>query len=123
MTEQFLAELPDSPAGQERAEPASHPFTMLSPALEGTLDCWSGGGPIAYVEADFHGGDGHQTAAVWQTGSKVWGPARTRDFSGPREDWPINSALALLDVVPGQVADHHDLFLEVGLGQEQDMDG
>ncbi|MFF7051628.1 hypothetical protein ACFY94_25045 [Streptomyces griseorubiginosus] len=123
VTEQFLAELPDPPAGPEYAEPASHPFTVMSPVLEGTLGCWSRGGPIAYVEADFHGGDGHQTAAVWHTGSKVWGPAHSRDFSGPREDWPINAALALLDVVPGKVADPHDLFTQVGLGQEQDMGG
>ena len=77
------------------------------------------------MEADFHGGDGHQTAAVWRTGAKVWGPVHTRDFTGPREDWPINAALALLNVVPSssEEADYHDLFLEVGLGREQDMDG
>ncbi|MEW1914649.1 hypothetical protein AB0442_40810 [Kitasatospora sp. NPDC085895] len=96
-----------------------------APAFEQTLSHWSQDGPIAHVEADFHGRDGHQAAAVWRTGAKVWGPARTRDFTGPREDWPINAALALLDVVPRSAdeADHHDLFLEVGLGREQDTDG
>ncbi|MER7706098.1 hypothetical protein ABTX81_24795 [Kitasatospora sp. NPDC097605] len=88
--------------------------------LDGTLSAWSSeGGPIASVEADFHGGDGYQTAAVWRAGAKVWGPVRSRDFSGPREGWPINAALALLGVVPSG----HDLFLAVGLGREQDMDG
>ncbi|MFJ3793227.1 hypothetical protein [Kitasatospora sp. NPDC090091] len=96
-----------------------------APAFEQTLSHWSRGGPIAHVEADFHGGDGHQSAAVWRGGAQVWGPARTRDFTGPRDDWPINAALALLDVVPRSTeeADHRDLFLEVGLGREQDTDG
>ncbi|WP_436771174.1 hypothetical protein [Yinghuangia sp. YIM S09857] len=101
------------------------PFTVTSPVFEQTLSDWSRGGPIAYVEADFHGGDGCQAAAVWRTGAKAWGTARTWDFTGPREDWPINAALALLDVVPSSFerADHHDLFLEVGLGWEQDTEG
>ncbi|MER5350995.1 hypothetical protein ABT093_11745 [Kitasatospora sp. NPDC002551] len=94
-------------------------------AFEQTLGHWARGGPIAHVEADFHGGGGHQTAAVWRAGAKVWGPAHTRDFTGPREDWPVNAALALLGVVPTSAEDasHRDLFLEVGLGREQDMDG
>ncbi|MEU7900676.1 hypothetical protein AB0B45_48595 [Nonomuraea sp. NPDC049152] len=77
------------------------------------------------MEADFHGGDGYQTSAVWRSGSRVWGPAHTWDFTGPREGWPINAALARLGVVASssEEADHHDLFLEVGLGGEQDMDG
>ncbi|MEU1184929.1 hypothetical protein ABZ464_46430 [Streptomyces sp. NPDC005820] len=123
------AQLLEEPTGlltrQDGAEPESRPFTVMSPAFEQTLSHWSRGGPISYVEADFHGGDGYQTAAVWRSGAKVWGPVRTRDFTGPREDWPINAALALLDVLPSgsEEANHHDLFLEVGLGGEQDLDG
>ncbi|MFB7473530.1 hypothetical protein [Kitasatospora sp. NPDC056184] len=111
--------------GRDGAGPAGRPVTVMSPAFERTLGQWSRGGPIAYVEADFHGGHGHQSAAVWRDGAKVWGPARTRDFTGPREGWPINAALALLDVVPSGSAEagHRDLFLEVGLGWEQDLDG
>ncbi|OPC78466.1 hypothetical protein B4N89_37125 [Embleya scabrispora] len=80
---------------------------------------------MACVEADFHGGEGYQVAAVWRNGAMVWGPVHTRDFDGPREDWPINAALALLDVAPGgtEGAEHRDLFLDVGLGREQDMHG
>ncbi|MFB6892874.1 hypothetical protein ACFCX4_26580 [Kitasatospora sp. NPDC056327] len=101
------------------------PFTAGSPAFERTLASWSRGGPIAHVEAEFHGGDGHQGATVWRAGAKVWGPGRTRDFSGPRETWPINAALALLGAVPGgpRAADRQDLFLAVGLGREQDTAG
>jgi hypothetical protein len=125
VTKQLLAEPAGLVSGQDGAGPESQPFTVMCPAFEQVLSHWSRGGPIAYVEADFHGGDGCQTAAVWRTGAKVWGPAHTRDFTGPREDWPINAALALLDVVPSssEEVNHRDLFLEVGLGREQDMDG
>lgn len=57
-------------------------FTVMSPAFGQTLSHWSRTGPIAYVEADFHGGDGSQTAAVWKNGAKVLGPART-SIPGP----------------------------------------
>ncbi|MFI1586079.1 hypothetical protein [Embleya sp. NPDC020630] len=119
-----LFEEPVGPTGRDGAGPG-RPRTVMSAALERTLDHWSRGGPIACVEADFHGGDGYQIAAVWRNGARVWGPVHTRDFTGPREDWPINAALALLDVVPAGIegADHHDLFLEVGLGREQDTHG
>ncbi|GCD93014.1 hypothetical protein [Embleya hyalina] len=123
VTEGLLRE-PAGPAGRDGAGPG-RPFTALSAAFERVVGHWSRGGPIAYVEASFHGGDGSQTAAVWRNGARVWGPAHTRDFTGPRADWPINAALALLDVVPSgfEEADHDDLFLAVGLGREQDIDG
>ncbi|MET9843695.1 hypothetical protein [Streptomyces ossamyceticus] len=82
----------------------------------------SRGGPVAHVEADFWGGDGDQTAALWRAGVREWGPVHTSDFSGPRENWPINAALALLGVVPARpgAPDHRDLFAEVGLGRGRD---
>ncbi|MFJ8743013.1 hypothetical protein ACIRL2_26955 [Embleya sp. NPDC127516] len=125
VTKQLVEEPAGLPTGQDGAG-SGQPFTVMSPAFEQILSDWSRGGPIAYVEADFHGGHGYQTAAVWRTGAKVWGPAHTRVFTGPREDWPINAALALLDVVPSsseEASSHDDLFLEAGLGWEQDMDG
>ncbi|MFI5532083.1 hypothetical protein ACIA8O_26470 [Kitasatospora sp. NPDC051853] len=95
------------------------------PALEETLGDWSGEGPVAHVEAEFHGGTGHQSAALWRAGVRVWGPVRTRDFTGPRETWPINAALALLGVTPGGAGktDRCDLFQEAGLGWERDTEG
>lgn len=74
------------------------------------------------MQADFWGGEGDQTAALWRAGVREWGPVHTSEFSGPREDWPINAALARLGVAsagPG-APDHHDLFAEVGLGQGRD---
>lgn len=77
---------------------------------------------MAHVKADFWGGDGDQTAAVWRAGVREWGPVHTSEFSGPREEWPINAALARLGVaLAGQGAtDYRDLFVEVGLGQGRD---
>lgn len=80
------------------------------------------GGPLAHVQADFWGGEGDQTAALWRAGVQEWGPVHTSEFSGPREDWPINAALARLGVAsagPG-APDYRDRFVEVGLGQGRD---
>lgn len=81
-------------------------------------------GPVARLEADFWGGDGHQTASVWRAGVREWGPVHTADFDGPRDDWPINAALARLGVVraaPG-APEYRDLFVEVGLGRGRNED-
>ncbi|GAB7036191.1 hypothetical protein JCM9533A_00380 [Catenuloplanes niger JCM 9533] len=89
---------------------------------------WSVPGPLALVEATFHGGDGDQTAEVWRDGAPVWGPVSDDRFDGPREDWPINAALARLGVRPsGRTYAHDpgrplDLFDDVGLGMERDLD-
>ncbi|WP_416968762.1 hypothetical protein [Streptomyces sp. 4F14] len=98
----------------------------LSPALgEGlpeTLRELSRGGPIARLHADFWGGEGEQTASLWRAGAREWGPVHASDFTGPREEWPINAALARLGVTPAGPGspDHRDLFVEVGLGQGRD---
>ncbi|MEU6227969.1 hypothetical protein [Streptomyces sp. NPDC047042] len=77
---------------------------------------------MAHVRADFWGGEGDQTAALWRAGVLEWGPVHTSEFSGPREDWPINAALARLGValVSSGAPDYRDLFVEVGLGQGRD---
>ncbi|MFE6747379.1 hypothetical protein ACFVGM_16110 [Kitasatospora purpeofusca] len=145
VTEELLAELEGPPADLNGAGPECRLLGALFPAFgripSGTSGGWAFEGPIAHVEADFHGGHGHQTAVVYGPGTKVWGPVRDADFTGPREDWPINAALALLGVVPDgagaargpEEADHQDqgqerdrdrdLFLAVGLGREQDTAG
>ena len=98
----------------------------LSTALRGDLRNMLGdlsrGGPVAHVQADFWGGEGDQTAALWRAGVQVWGPVHTSEFSGPREEWPINAALARLGVTSAglDAPDYHDLFVEVGLGQGRD---
>ncbi|MFF3373040.1 hypothetical protein ACFYXF_08765 [Streptomyces sp. NPDC002680] len=96
--------------------------TALCGDLPRILRDLSQSGPVAHVKADFWGGDGDQVAALWRAGVREWGPVHASEFSGPREDWPINAALARLGVAsagPG-APDHRDLFVEVGLGQGRD---
>lgn len=99
---------------------ADRPFyQLMSPAFERSLSEWSRHGPIAYVEADFFGGDGYQSAVLWRDGAREWGPAFDCIFDGPQEMWPINAALARLGATLGDWA--LDLFAAIGLGLEQDM--
>ncbi|WP_433171346.1 hypothetical protein [Actinoallomurus sp. CA-150999] len=98
------------------------PFRLMSPAFAERLKDWSRGGRVAYVEADFWGGDGSQTAALWENGRQTWGPehAWIPATAKPCENWPINAVLARLGVV---ATGAFDLFDTVGLGQERDMEG
>ncbi|MBP2587107.1 hypothetical protein J3A78_007585 [Streptomyces sp. PvR006] len=94
----------------------------LRGGLPSVLRDLSRGGPVAHLVADFWGGDGEQTAAVWRGGEQQWGPVHTSEFRGPREEWPINAALTRLGLAPAGpgAPDHRDLFAEVGLGQGRD---
>uniref|UniRef100_UPI003F4962FE hypothetical protein n=1 Tax=Nonomuraea sp. CA-252377 TaxID=3240003 RepID=UPI003F4962FE len=96
------------------------PFKLMSPAFAERLKDWSRGGRVAYVEADFFGGDGSQSAALWENGRQSWGPEHAWIPSGPRESWPINAVLARLGA-HGTGA--FDLFDTVGFAQERDMEG
>ncbi|GLY07824.1 hypothetical protein [Actinoplanes sp. NBRC 101535] len=79
---------------------------------------WSHAALIGQVEVDFSGGDGDQTASLWRDGRRIWGPSYTRDFTGPRHEWPVNAVLARLGVVVE--SGHLDLFDEVGFGDERE---
>ncbi|MGY0058269.1 hypothetical protein ACWY4P_17235 [Streptomyces sp. LZ34] len=128
----LLPKEPAAAASRRSVEPTSdEPFVWMSPVFERTLREWSRHGPVGCVEADFFGGDGWQNAVAWRDGARVWGPAYDKDFSGPRRDWPINGVLALLGAAPSRQMSRHnpgqpaydDLFQEIGLGWERDMDG
>jgi len=66
---------------------------------------------VAYVEAEFFGGDGTQAAAVWEGGRLVFGPVVAQDA--------INQALRLLGVMKQE---HFDEFDAVNLGRHRDTD-
>jgi hypothetical protein len=66
---------------------------------------------IAYVEAEYFGGDGMQAAAVWEAGALVFGPVVADDA--------INQALRALGVSKGA---HSDEFAALNLGRHRDTD-
>lgn len=90
-------------------------FSRLTAGLLALIEAASAAGPVAYLETDYVGRDGSQTAAVWREGVLVLGPlllGRTEVYV-PREA-PISQALRLLGV-PGDRGS--DEFVVAGLGQ------
>ncbi|MCX5068140.1 hypothetical protein OOJ91_20060 [Micromonospora lupini] len=122
ITPQLVVELTGSlPDYATDDRSAAQPFgLMLSPALVEPLARWSRSGPVAYVEAEFGGGVGHQAAAVWLGGAPSWGPRFDDVLDAPRDEWPINAALVRLGVERGAWIDP---FAEVGLHLERNTDG
>lgn len=92
-------------------------FTRLTPGLLSLLAAASAAGPVAYLEADYLGRDGHQTAAVWRSGTLMLGPlllGRTEVFVP--EEAPFSVALRMLGVV---AQGRFDEFVVSGLGRHR----
>ncbi|MGC3863411.1 hypothetical protein ACPSM1_24870 [Micromonospora chersina] len=118
LVEELTGRLPDFATEEPSAE---QPFQLvLSPALDDLLARWSREGPVAYLEAEFAGGLGHQAAVVWLGGEPSWGPCFDDRLDRPRAEWPINAALARLGAEPGPWIDP---FAELGLHLERDTAG
>ncbi|MFG3604543.1 hypothetical protein [Micromonospora chersina] len=118
LIEELTGRLPDFATGEPSTE---QPFRLvLSPTLDELLARWSREGPVAYLEAEFAGGLGHQAAAVWLGGERSWGPCFDDRLDRPRAEWPINAALARLGAEPGPWIDP---FAELGLHLERDTAG
>lgn len=111
---------PVLPPATARATPAlvlgpESGFTRLTPGLLALVEAASSAGPVGYLETDYTGRDGVQTAAVWHSGVLVLGPlilGRSEVYV-PREA-PISQALRMLGV-PGDA--HRDEFVVAGLGR------
>jgi hypothetical protein len=91
-------------------------FWQLSIGLQRLLVTASARGPIAYLEADYFGREGRQTAAVWHSGMTIYGPrilGRNEPFPA-RGNSPICGALRQLGVV---AIGHRDEFVVAGLGR------
>lgn len=92
-------------------------FRKVPAGFDSKLAACSVGGPVAYVEADFFGGVGTQSAQVWDRGAVVLGPVCTAvGEPDPALGSPISQALRKLGVVRG---DHFDEFDAVGLGRHR----
>ncbi|WP_086822182.1 hypothetical protein [Allokutzneria sp. NRRL B-24872] len=84
------------------------------------LAACSAKGPVAYVEAEFFGGDGTQVAQVWNAGKVVLGPlglAEGEPF--PAIGSPVSQALRQLGAARHE---YFDEFEAVGLGRHRDTD-
>jgi hypothetical protein len=91
-------------------------FWHLSIGLQSLLVTASARGPIAYLEADYFGREGRQTAAVWHSGETIYGPrilGRNEPFPAGGNS-PICGALRQLGVV---AVGHRDEFVVAGLGR------
>lgn len=118
LVEELTGSLPDFAV--EELDPR-RPFRLvLSAALTELLARWSHRGPVAYLEAEFAGGSGHQASVVWLDGATTWGPCFDAALDGPRAEWPINAALVRVGAEPGRWI---DLFAEVGLHLEGSTEG
>jgi hypothetical protein len=92
-------------------------FWRLPGGFEKTLAAWSAGGPVAYVEAEYFGGEGEQQAAVWNGGSIVLGPLHVEEGQPfPPAGSPISQALRRLGVVASAGEDE---FSAVGLDRHR----
>lgn len=95
-------------------EKSEFPDLWKLPGGFGTvLAAWSERGPVAYVEAEYFGGTGEQTAVAWARGSTAFGPLTwPENRPCPPSGSPISQALRLLGVVaaPGE-----DEFSAAGL--------
>ena len=85
-------------------------FYKLSSALAKFGAGCSTRGAVAYVETDYWGGEGVQSALLWERGEVAYGPAEA-------SLGPINEVLRRLGVERGA---HHDEFDAVGLGHYRD---
>jgi hypothetical protein len=91
-------------------------FWHLSIGLQRLLVTASARGLIAYLEADYFGREGRQTAAVLHSGVTIYGPrilGRNESFPA-RGNSPICGALRQLGVV---AVGHRDEFVIAGLGR------
>jgi hypothetical protein len=100
-------------AAQLYAGPESG-FTHMTPGLLSLVEALSLEGPVGYLEADYVGRDGVQSAASWRDGELLLGPlllSRSEVFVS-RES-PISTVLRHLGV-PSRGP--HDEFVVAGLG-------
>ncbi|WP_055630889.1 hypothetical protein [Streptomyces hirsutus] len=95
-------------------------FWKAPAGLDRLLTKCSETGPVAYIEADYFGGAGTQTAQVWDAGHVVLGPLRlAQGEPWPKTGTPISQALRRLGAAKGN---HVDEFAAVGLGRHRDTD-
>ncbi len=93
--------------------PSSYELTERSAAVLARL---SFHGDVAFIEAEYYGADGFQTAIVWRAGAIVYGPSRSDQQAATGTAYPdaVSGALRMLGARYGDVGDE---FQALGLGR------
>ncbi|MFF8646523.1 hypothetical protein [Streptomyces sp. NPDC015345] len=100
--------------------PELNGFWKAPAGYDRLLTACSETGPVAYIEADYFGGVGTQTAQVWDGGKIALGPLHLAEGEpSPTTGTPISQALRRLGATKGN---HVDEFAAVGLGRHRDTD-
>ncbi|PJN40136.1 hypothetical protein CG747_13750 [Streptomyces sp. CB02959] len=95
-------------------------FRKTPARFDRALAACSAHGPVAYVEAEYFGRVGTQSAQVWDGGEVVLGPVCLAEGQpDPSDGTPISQALRRLGVAKGN---HVDEFDAVALGRHRDTD-
>lgn len=114
ITDEFFDSVSD-PTASEAAD-----FWKLPRGFPERLASRSVAGPIAYVEAEFFGGIGSQSAQVWANADTVFGPVHLAEGEPTPEDGtPISQALRHLGVRTGGEGDEFD---GAGLGRHRHIE-
>ncbi len=88
------------------------PFYKFSPQLENWAKRMSQHSPVAYIEAEYFGGTGEQSAVAWSFGNRIFGPTQSESA--------INQVLKLLNVTAADISG--DEFDAVGLTIHRDTE-
>ena len=84
---------------------------LLTTADLVTMARFTGGSELAYVETNYVGSTGTQSAALWRDGQLVMPPVSLdAKVSRPAQFWPINAALRSLGVAALPPADEFTVF-------------
>jgi hypothetical protein len=113
LTESLFDEIATT-AQSESSDPFPE-FERLSATVEAALRDASAAGPVAYIETNYFGGCGTQSAIAWDRRKVSSGPFKTEDswngsefVTNPPGERAINRVLAALGVVPAVGKDAFD---------------
>lgn len=110
LTEELISEI--CPDKQKQKSLPYEEFTDLNQVVAEVLAHHSSSSMLCYVETRYFGGDGTQSAIVWDKGEIVYGPKRDdnreRDSPFAEGEWPIDEALQVLGVKTEDSKDEFD---------------
>ncbi|MCE5278378.1 MAG: hypothetical protein ABFD92_01390 [Planctomycetaceae bacterium] len=108
----MLGDLHDEMGVDDAVEHDSR-FMLLSSHVWKVLQDMSLMDPVAYIETEYFGGTGTQSAVAWKSGKVAYGPEVSEDIG------PINKGLAILGIVRTETRDE---FQTIGLQWFRQMD-